>query len=234
MKRALLIFMLIASCIYAQDKMYKLVINSNLQSCYIYVNGTMEGRGRVELSVPAGEYRICLKESLIRWTSNEITDTIIIDEKTDKVEKSYSFGEKILLNSKPQNARVFAKDSLLGFTPLYIGTDIQDVTLLKNNYAPLKANINGRKEIDLGAPVNGHNNQFVKSIWFKVLIGSAAVLGTVAAYHKIKADKTYDNYLADGNPQTLSEVNRLDTISGIALGALQINFGVLLYLLLTE
>jgi len=66
------------------------------------------------------------------------------------------------------------------------------------------------------------------------LIGSAAVLGTVAAYHKIKADKTYDNYLADGNPQTLSEVNRLDTISGIALGALQINFGVLLYLLLTE
>ncbi len=55
---------------------------------------------------------------------------------------------------------------------------------------------------------------FFRSSTFKILIGSAAVLGGVAAYFKIKADRKYDDYLQTKNSSTLDEVDRLDLYSG--------------------
>ena len=75
---------------------------------------------------------------------------------------------------------------------------------------------------------------FFSSSTFKILIGSAAVLGSVAAYFKIKADRKYDDYLQTKNRSTLDEVDRLDLYSGIAFGLLQINFGYLIYKFLTD
>lgn len=75
---------------------------------------------------------------------------------------------------------------------------------------------------------------FFSSSTFKILIGSAAVLGGVAAYFKIKADKKYDDYLQTKNHSLLDEVDRLDLYSGIAFGLLQINFGYLIYKFLTD
>ncbi len=75
---------------------------------------------------------------------------------------------------------------------------------------------------------------FFSSGTFKILIGSAAVLGGVAAYFKIKADRKYDDYLQTKNRSTLDEVDRLDLYSGIAFGLLQINFGYLIYKFLTD
>jgi hypothetical protein len=75
---------------------------------------------------------------------------------------------------------------------------------------------------------------FFSSSTFKIMIGSAAVLGGVAAYFKIKADRKYDDYLQTKNRSTLDEVDRLDLYSGIAFGLLQINFGYLIYKFLTD
>lgn len=75
---------------------------------------------------------------------------------------------------------------------------------------------------------------FFKSGTFKVLLGSAAVLGGIAAYFKIQADRKYDDYLQSKNQSVLDEVNRLDMVSGISFGLLQINFGYLIYKFLTE
>ncbi len=75
---------------------------------------------------------------------------------------------------------------------------------------------------------------FFSSSTFKIMIGSAAVLGGVAAYFKIKADKKYDDYIQTKNRSTLDEVDRLDLYSGIAFGLLQINFGYLIYKFLTD
>ncbi len=82
-----------------------------------------------------------------------------------------------------------------------------------------------------------HKNKtenFFNSSTFKILIGSAAVLGGVAAYFKIKADRKYDDYIQTKNRSTLEEVDRLDLYSGIAFGLLQINFGYLIYKFLTD
>ncbi len=75
---------------------------------------------------------------------------------------------------------------------------------------------------------------FFSSGTFKILIGSAAVLGGVAAYLKIRADRKYDDYLQTKNRSMLDEVDRLDLYSGIAFGLLQINFGYLIYKFLTD
>jgi hypothetical protein len=66
------------------------------------------------------------------------------------------------------------------------------------------------------------------------LIGSAAILGGVAAYYKIQADKKYDEYLNSKNNSALDDVNRFDLYSGISFGLMQINFGYLIYKFLTE
>ncbi|PKL82907.1 MAG: hypothetical protein CVV24_07730 [Ignavibacteriae bacterium HGW-Ignavibacteriae-3] len=78
------------------------------------------------------------------------------------------------------------------------------------------------------------SNIFFNSGTFKILLGSAAVLGGVAAYLKIKADRKYDEYLLIKNQSILDEVNRLDLYSGISFGLLQINFGYLIYKFLTD
>ncbi|MBA4405801.1 hypothetical protein C0389_00860 [bacterium] len=75
---------------------------------------------------------------------------------------------------------------------------------------------------------------FFKSGTFKILLGSAAVLGGIAAYFKIQADKKYDDYLQSKNQSMLDEVDRLDMVSGISFGLLQINFGYLIYKFLTD
>jgi hypothetical protein len=231
----LLYLCFIAFSVSAQEVKTRLIITTSPAGAYIFIDGKLEGRGKLEIDILAGKYNICVKESLLKWTGSEATDVITASGE-NKIEKHYSLEKQVLLNSEPQNAGVFSRDSVIGYTPLLLYSSVKNVTLLKPNYGPRNIDINpsGKNEIDLGTPINGNNKSFVKSIWFKVLIGSAAVLGTVAAYHKIHADKKYDEYLINKNSSILSEVNRYDNISGVALGALQINFGVLLYFLLTE
>jgi hypothetical protein len=235
--RYLLLYLILYSLsLYAQQAKTKLVINTSFEGSYILIDGRFESRGKLEIDLPAGTYNVCVKESLIKWTGAEVTDEIIVSGTESKIEKYYSLGKHVLLNSEPQNAGVLSRDSLIGYTPLFVNQDVKNLTLLKNNYGAQNINLNPAviNEVDLGKPVNENSKSFVRSVWFKVLIGSAAVLGAVAAYYKVQADRKYDDYLADSSSGVMSEVKRYDNISGAALGALQINFGVLLYFLLTE
>ena len=79
-----------------------------------------------------------------------------------------------------------------------------------------------------------NQESFFNTTSFKILIGSAAILGGVAAYYKIQADKKYDEYLNSKNNSALDDVNRFDLYSGISFGLMQINFGYLIYKFLTE
>jgi len=81
--------------------------------------------------------------------------------------------------------------------------------------------------------VNKKEN-FFSTTTFKILLGSAALLGGVTAYYKNKADKKYADYLITKNSSTLDEVDRLDLYSGVAFGLLQFNFGYLIYKFLTD
>lgn len=102
------------------------------------------------------------------------------------------------------------------------------------NYGFRSAGLSGNPPINFAKLNSQTRENFFSSDAFKILLGSAAVLGGAAAYFKIQADKKYDEYLQTKNQSTLDDVNRLDLISGISFGLLQINFGYLIYKFLTE
>jgi hypothetical protein len=81
---------------------------------------------------------------------------------------------------------------------------------------------------------NSSGSDFIESIWFKVLIGSAVALGTTAAYYKIKADNKYQEYEETGDQALLDQTEQFDIYSGAAFAALQLNFGILIYFFLSN
>ncbi len=219
-----------------QENKAKLIVKTNSGQCYIFINEKLQGRGNLEVELAEGNYKITIKESVLRWTGIEITDSIRVSGLDKQLEKYYSLEKPVLLNSEPQDAMVLAKDSIIGYTPLFVPSNVQNVTLLKDRYASriIGMKSNSKPYVDLGLPVDINNGGFVKTVWFKVLIGTAAVFGATAAYYKIQADKKYEDYLGNKNSSVLSEVNRLDSISGLALGVFQLNFGALIYFLLFD
>lgn len=126
----------------------------------------------------------------------------------------------------------------------------KNINLLWNNSEWLKFNAHDSSK-NIGNPNNflphgnikieriefaqiDRNNGFFKSTTFKLMLGSAVLLGGTAAYFKIQGDKKYESYLMNKDNHTLTEVDRYDLYSGIAFGLLQINFGYLLYKFIIE
>ncbi|MCK9280335.1 MAG: hypothetical protein M0P71_06935 [Melioribacteraceae bacterium] len=77
-----------------------------------------------------------------------------------------------------------------------------------------------------------NNDKFFNSTLSKILVGSAVVLGGVSAYFKLKADKEFENHSNNNNYE--SNYNTYDTISGVSLGLLQVNIGILIYYFLSD
>lgn len=67
------------------------------------------------------------------------------------------------------------------------------------------------------------------------LTGATAIIsGATAAYFKIKADDRYQAYQLRGEQALLSETNRLDAVSAVALIATQVSLGLFTYFILSE
>jgi hypothetical protein len=120
--------------------------------------------------------------------------------------------------------------------PLYISAGLGIVRLSKPGYEQKIIDIAGYN----GNPVpvksisEKTTHTFFGSTVFKILVGTIVALGSVTAYYKIKADKRYDNYQATGLGSLLDETRKYDLISGITFGALQVDFGFLIYYFLKD
>lgn len=75
---------------------------------------------------------------------------------------------------------------------------------------------------------------FIDTDLFLVLVGSAVAFGATAAYFKLESDILYEKYADTNNKSKLEKIDRYDLYSGLALGALEINFGFLIYKFLTD
>ncbi len=97
-------------------------------------------------------------------------------------------------------------------------------------------NNQNRKISELNSSFNFklEKESFVESDLFYIVVGSAVAFGTAAAYLKTESDKNYEKYKLTGNRNYLNKTNNLDVYSSVALGALQINFGYLIYRFLTD
>ncbi|MGE5365063.1 MAG: hypothetical protein ACM3SM_13115 [Bacteroidota bacterium] len=116
------------------------------------------------------------------------------------------------------------------------GMDIRVDSLIKPQtsqlFIPGKNKVPDRTVVDFSRVVK--KESFFKTHMFKILTGSAVLLGGIAAYYKQRADKEYDKYIETGKKEYLDRTNSLDTVSGVAFGTLQLNFGALIYFFLTD
>jgi hypothetical protein len=80
----------------------------------------------------------------------------------------------------------------------------------------------------------GPKETFIDSELFYIVVGSAVVFGAAAAYFKLESDDHYDKYLITNDSAYKKKTDRYDLYSGIALGVMEINVGILIYKFLTD
>jgi hypothetical protein len=166
-------------------------------------------------------------------TTTSHAEAYFIIGKLDSTEKV----KEVLLNSSPQDAYVFYKDSLIGNTPLFVQSIFKNVTLRKNGYDDINilfSDITPGKIFSMNYNGQEKEKSFFEKDIFKILTAGIVVLGATTAYFKLKADNKFEEYEFSGNSRLLDETRKYDLISGITFTALQINFGFLLYYFLIE
>jgi len=221
----------------AQDCSAKLKIISDVDEVSIYLNDEYAGsKGYFETDVELGIYTVKVFENSEKWNAKSFSDTIEVTD-CSEITLNYFFDDDILLDTDPQNVYVFSKDSLLGYTPLYINQYFNSLLLEKPDYMSKEIkidDINSAEKIKLDYIGKEIDGGFYGTTVFKLLVGTAIALGAATAYFKLEADNRFEEYKITGDPELLNQTDRLDVISGISFVALQINFGLIIYLFLSD
>lgn len=216
---------------YSQDCDSKLLLKTDISNFRVFINDSLEYKDQYEFELAKGFYNILVMEDSDRWNAGSFSDSFFIDSCETK-ELILQLSSDVLIDSEPLDVQVFAGDSLLGYTPIFIPKYFDTVTLKKIGYSEKEIVIDERfskmnASLDfIGEPKK--ENFFDKPL-SKVLIGSMLVLGAASAYFKIKADNNYDEFLRTGDVSYKDRTNEFDMISGVSLGLTQINFGFLIY-----
>jgi hypothetical protein len=204
---------------FSQDCTAAITIKSDIENATVFINDSFLGKGsEIKTELKTGNYKIEV---------NDCSEIIL----------NYSFNNKVLINSEPENAYVFINDSLVGFTPLLLSNKFETLNLEKPDYKSKKVSlseIKSNEKIKLDFTGEDDNESFYESTIFKILVGTAVALGASTAYFKLEADKRFDEYKVTGDPELLNQTDRLDVISGVTFVALQINFGLIIYLFLSD
>lgn len=230
-----LIVVFITSKIFSQDCKAPVIISTDDKNSNIYLNNKLFGNGKINIELERGKYFIEIKDSEKKWGSKKIKDTLFVNN-CDSIKLSYSFNS-FYLETNPEDAYVFKNDSLIGYTPLFISKNYEDNILLsKPGYKSKTISLNdlSDKIINLEFTGEDQGKRFYEKPIFKILVAGIVVLGGTTAYFKLKADDKFEKYQLNGDPHLLDQTKKYDLISGITMGALQINFGILIYYFLTD
>ena len=221
----------------AQDCKAKIIIQIDVENAKLFVNDNFVSEGNnFEFELERGTYKISIVEDYKKWNAGRIEDTLTVIDCND-LTFNYFLNNKLLLDSDPQNVYVRESDSLIGFTPMLLENNIQTIQLQKPGY---KDKVISQQDIAAGVKPELQfigqvkDESFYESTLFKLLVGTAIALGATTAYYKLEADKNFDEYQDTGDPAALDQTDKYDTISAATFVALQIDFGLILYLFLTD
>jgi hypothetical protein len=221
----------------AQDCTATLIIKSDIDDVSIFINDTLMDSGtNFQTEMIPGNYILRVVENSNKWNSKSYLDTVKITD-CSEISLDYVFKNEILLDTDPQNVYVFQNDSLVGYTPLLINPNFESLVLQKPNYLNRKislSDIDPDEKITLDFIGAKRSGSFYESTIFKVLVGTAIALGAATAYFKLEADNRFEEYRVTGDPELLDQTDKLDIISGVSFVALQINFGLIVYLFLSD
>ncbi|MCH7965332.1 MAG: hypothetical protein IH852_15490 [Bacteroidetes bacterium] len=227
----------IAANVFPQDCEVHLTIISDIENVYIFIDDSLAGTGKnINVILSKGRHKIVALENSDRWDSKTFIDSLNITDCNDTT-LQYNFNKEVLLNTEPQDVYVFSNDSLIGYTPLLIPMELNNIRLEKNDF---ESKIISYSDFGINKPVKlnytgeyDDGNFFDKTL-FKILIGTMVGLGVTTAYLKLEADDKFAEYKLTGDPALLDQTNRLDTLSAVTFVALQINFGAIIYLFLVD
>lgn len=207
--------------------LYTIISSGN----YIVVDQKYGAKDFIKVHLQKGKHTVVIKRSLRIWDGYNRQDSIYVQDCNRPKTLVYSLPHLSFINSAPQDASVLSNGVLLGYTPLIIPATKDSIKLYKQNYFPKKLSFSNSLENIKLLPDKTiiHKTNFTNSPWFKVLVGTAVGFGATAAYFKLKADNRFDQYNKTKDKTFLDETDKFDLISGVALGALEINFGVLIY-----
>lgn len=236
----IILILLIISCFHfslGQDCRAKVSIKTNVEDSKLIVDNVFVGQGtNIITELDSGKHTIYITENFWKWNSKSVSDTINIFD-CSEINLNYSLNDQKILDTDPQDVYVFKGDSLIGSTPLLLDRPHGEYTLEKPDY--LKKNVSFQEIASGEKPELQFNGQekgksFYETTLFKVLVGTVLALGATTAYYKLKADKKFDEYQITGNPELLDQTDRYDVVSGVTFVAMQINFGLILYLFLSD
>ena len=152
------------------------------------------------------------------------------------------------IESTPPGASVVANDDTLGATPItlvrerpltsvelrmtgYASATLELDTLVWNVQSATLRPLTGAAAPDL--QVERWTEQSTRRGWIDAAaLGLATVATAGAIYYKFEANRLYRDYERTGDPDLRPRINRLDTRSGLALGAGQIGLGVFAFRLI--
>ena len=228
--------------IYSSLSASNVTIETNNSNAAIFLNDSLLATGNFTGKVDVDTVYIKVVDNVRIWNSETFTDTVLVDPGED-YKFAYTFVEnganQHLIQTIPGDVEVIVGDSLVGRTPLYISQIDPSTNIILQKYGYQRITLNGINKVNIPVELTKsfpmqNQTKFTESNWFYILLGSAALLGATAAYFKAEADSNFDEYEKTDDKSFLDKTDRFDTYSGIALGALQINFGVLIYEFLTD
>ena len=223
--------------VFPQDCEVHLKIISDIENVHIFIDDSLAGTGKnVSVIVSKGKHKIIALENSDRWDAKTYIDSLNITNCNDTT-LQYFFRDEVLLNTVPQDAYVFSNDSLIGYTPLLIPTELKDIRLEKNGFESKKISYSDfgiNKPVKLNYTGEYDDGNFFDKTLFRILIGTMIALGAATAYFKLDADDKFAEYKITGDPALLEQTNNLDTVSAITFVALQLNFGAIVYFFLVD
>jgi hypothetical protein len=225
-----------------------ITIQSTPDSAALFLDGVRRGNTPVTLdSLSAGRHGLRLQHPAVdSWLTVPISDTITLaygDYKTF----SYSFTNRFIIDTDPFDAEILVGDSALGHSPFLVTSPLSVITLRKVGFRTttldlvpvtggvFKATLHPEWETGGSFPLAIPFVEQKRSPLRLYLTGAATVLsGTAAAYFKIKADDTYQQYLITGNNSDRARVRELDRSAAIALVATQLGLALFTYFIFTQ
>ncbi|MBX2992707.1 MAG: PEGA domain-containing protein [Bacteroidetes bacterium] len=223
-------------------------ILANIEGAYVFLNGDSVGTTPLlnYASTPGFYHLRIVSPDVESWLSDPILDSLTIEEGTTR-EFSYTFERKVLIVTTPSGAEVTVKDSVLGTTPLVLKTEHPSLKLRRPGFEETTIDLASAKQGIITAQLkrqwqhdsdetalNDETGEGTGSLRLYITGATTIVAGAASAYFKVRADNLYGQYIRNGDPAQLSEVNRLDTAAGIALAATQISLGLFTYFVLSE
>lgn len=224
-----------------------LSVSSNQSGVRVMIDSSMIGMAPIEgvLIRPGKRILRLLPPDSLTWSQEVVIETLSVVS-GERIRRDAAFLPVYFISTDPYGADVYARDSLLGETPLRSSIAPGLIRILKPGYDSASFLLRpGGGAVDLTLhPLGGTVSQPVvpylssdgskSPLGLYLASGVAVIGGAAAAYFKIKADGAYGDYLATGDGSTLSRVHRFDLASGISLAACQAGLGILAYLLFTH